>query len=176
MTLEISTQHVQLTAPLKDYIEKKFEKFHQFFDNIQDIQVTLKVSHSSKQGDLQTVDVDIFASGIHIHATDTTQDLYASIDQVCEKCEIQLKKHKEKLRDNHRKRHMHNIKPSTPDPKPEELIDETKLYMKKPITPEDALKIIDEKANFFVFHNANTKAVNVLYRIEGSKYGLIETN
>lgn len=91
MQINITGHHVELTPALREFVENKFAKLERFFDQIISIQVTLTVDKLR-----QIAESDIKVAGGDIHASAESEDMYASIDQLMDKLERQLIKHKEK--------------------------------------------------------------------------------
>ena len=106
--------------------------------------------------------------------------MYASIDLLMEKLEIQLRKHKEKLR-SHKKESMKRTISEIGDTttgsgkKQVAISDDEKLYIAKPMTAEEAADILElEKTKFLMFRNSVTEEINVIYPVKAGVYGLIE--
>lgn len=94
MQVNISGHHVEVTEALHNYVIKKLERLDAHFDGITNVQVTLsveKLAHRS-EGTLHV-------KGAEINATAESEDMYASIDQLSDKLDRQLVKHKEKILD-----------------------------------------------------------------------------
>lgn len=91
MQINITGHHVELTPALRQFVEKKFSKLERFFEQITSVQVTLTVDKLR-----QIAESDIKVAGGEIHASSESEDMYASIDQLMDKLERQLIKHKEK--------------------------------------------------------------------------------
>lgn len=91
MQINITGHHVELTAALREFVEKKFSKLERFFDQIINIQVTLTVDKLR-----QIAEADIKVAGSELHASSESEDMYTSIDQLMDKLERQLIKYKEK--------------------------------------------------------------------------------
>lgn len=96
MQIKISSKHMDLTAAIEEYAEKKVEKFPRFFDRIQQVEIVIDKTRNGYNAEVIT-DVEhhepFVASGDHL-------DLYACIDQVVDRSIRQLKDHKSRLRDN----------------------------------------------------------------------------
>lgn len=93
MQINISGHHLELTEPLKDYIHNKFERLNNHNDLITNVHVILtvvKVKH--------TAEAEIHVNGKDLFANADNEDMYAAIDQLVDKLDRQLIKHKEKLR------------------------------------------------------------------------------
>ncbi|MFD2229668.1 ribosome hibernation promoting factor [Alkalimarinus sediminis] len=91
MQLNITGHHVDLTDSLKDYVSTKLEKLERHFDHISNVQVTLSVQKLR-----QIAEATLHISGADIHATAEQEDMYAAIDQLVDKLDRQILKHKEK--------------------------------------------------------------------------------
>jgi len=98
MNLSVTGRHVEVTDALKDYVEEKMAKLERHFDGVTDIHVILSVEKIRQQAEA-TIDL----AGTKIHAQAENNDMYASIDGLTDKLDRQVRKHKEKLRDHHRR-------------------------------------------------------------------------
>ncbi len=103
MNLSVTGHHVEVTDPLKDYVEEKMEKLERHFDRVTDIHVILNVEKLRQQAEA-TIDL----TGTRIHAEAENEDMYAAIDALIDKLDRQVLKHKEKLRDHHRREKLNN--------------------------------------------------------------------
>jgi len=91
MQVNISGHHIEVTAPLKDYVKTRLEKLERHYDQISNVQVTLSVEKTR-----QKAEASLNLRGGQIHADATHDDLYAAIDLLNDKLDRQLIKHKEK--------------------------------------------------------------------------------
>jgi len=180
MNFQIRGENIQVTAALQDYVEKKIGRLDRYFESplSTDVQVTLRFL----RGD-STIEVTIPLTGVIIRAEETHDDMYAAIDLVVEKLERQMRKHKTKLI---RKFRVDNSRGLVRVAEPVTFADEyeedveidivrTKRFNLKPMDAEEAILQMDMLGhNFFVFQNAETNDVNVVYRRHDGRYGLIE--
>ncbi|QHS10053.1 ribosome-associated translation inhibitor RaiA [Sinimarinibacterium sp. NLF-5-8] len=95
MNLNISGQHVEVTPALREYVITKLKKLERRFDHLIRAEVVLSVEKQR-----QTAECTIRASGMNLHAEATDTDLYAAIDMLSDKLELQTRRYKEKLRDH----------------------------------------------------------------------------
>ena len=182
MKLHVRGENIEVTAALRDYVEKKLGRLDRYFDNgeLKDVNVTLRVL----RGD-GIIEVTIPMSGVLIRAEETHPDMYAAIDLVIEKLERQIRKYKTKI--NRKLRHDATTKVAMRQAESvsvltDEEVDQeeisivrTKRFAFKPMDPEEAVMQMDLLGhNFFVFQNSETNEVNVVYRRNDGKYGLIE--
>ena len=92
MQINIQGHHVDLTDSMQDYVHTKLDKLERFFDHINSVQVVLRVEKVDQIAEA-TLDVN---QG-EIHATATDENMYAAIDQLIDKLDRQVIKHKEKI-------------------------------------------------------------------------------
>ena len=93
MQLNVSGHHVEVTDPLREYVESKFECLQRHFDQITNTDVTLIVEKL-----VQKAEATVHISGADIFAAAESDDMYAAIDALADKLDRQLIKHKEKAR------------------------------------------------------------------------------
>ncbi len=93
MQVNVSGHHVEVTVPLREYVENKFERLQRHFDQITNTEVTLIVEKL-----IQKAEATIHISGADIFAAAESEDMYAAIDSLADKLDRQLIKHKEKSR------------------------------------------------------------------------------
>lgn len=98
MQLTLTGHHVDITDSLRNYVETKFEKIERHFDHVVDVQVILTVEKLR-----QKAEATVHLSGSNIYADDTQEDMYAAIDGLIDKLDRQVKKHKEKITNHHRR-------------------------------------------------------------------------
>lgn len=96
MNLNISGHHVDVSAPMRDYVLTKLKRLERHFDHLISAEVILSVEKIS-----QRAEATIHASGADLHAEATQDDMYAAIDLMTDKLDQQTRRHKEKLRDHH---------------------------------------------------------------------------
>lgn len=93
MQINISGQHVDITPAIKDYVFGKFDKLNRHNDRITSTQVTLSVDKL-----VQKVEASVHVSGKDIFADSQSENLFNAIDQLTDKLDRQLLKHKDKQR------------------------------------------------------------------------------
>lgn len=172
MNITISGKNIEITEGLKSAIQEKLGKLERYFTPDTNVIVTLSV-----EKERQKIEVTIPVKGNIIRSEQVSNDMYVSIDLVEEVIERQLRKYKNKIVDKHQsggnfqKAYMENDYLEN-----EEIqIVRTKKFDIKPMYPEDACVQMELLGhNFFVFCNAETDQVNVVYKRKGNTYGLIE--
>lgn len=173
MKVNIYGKNMQLTDALKEATIRKIKRLDKFFQ--QDIEAKIVLSVEKK---IQKVEVTIPFNGRIARVEEFSDDMYNSIDEAVESLEQQIRKHKTKLQD---KRHANdsikfeNIEPLEEDDNTEFKVVKTKRFAIKPMNIEEAILQMDLlKHNFFVFLNADSEEVNVVYKRNDNNYGLIE--
>ena len=176
MNFIISGKNIEVTPGLKEAIEQKLGKLERYFTPETEIIVTLSVEKGR-----QKIEVTIPVKGSIIRSEQTSSDMYVSIDLVEEVIERQLRKYKNKLV---AKSQGHptaavpsgSIKKEFIESDDDEIrIVRTKKFGIKPMFPEDACIQMELLGHsFFVFSNAETDEVNVVYKRKDGSFGLIE--
>ena len=172
MKFIILGKNIEVTPGLRSAVEEKIGKLERYFNPQTEVHVTLSV-----EKERQKIEVTIPVKGNIIRSEQVSNDMYVSIDLVEEVIERQLKKYKNKIiaqkqsagffkQDFIEKEYMDE----------EEIrIIRTKKFDIKPMYPEDACIQMELLGHsFFVFCNAETDQVNVVYKRKGNTYGLIE--
>ncbi len=96
MQISVTGHHVDITDALRNHVEEKISKLKRHFDNVVDIHVILTVEKHE-----QKAEATVHVSGATLFAEDTQDDMYTAIDNMVDKLDRQIIKHKEKLK-NHR--------------------------------------------------------------------------
>ena len=173
MRYTITGRNIEVTPGLRNMVEKKIGKLEHFFTPETEVIVAL-----SAQKDRQKIEVTIPIKGNTIRAEESSTDMYVSIDLVEEVIERQIRRYRKKLID--KKQSALSFSQAfieEEDERPEEdiRIVKTKKFAIKPIDPEEACLQMEMLGhNFYVFLNADTDQVNVVYRRKNGTYGLIE--
>ena len=173
MRITITGRNIELTEGLKAAVEERLSKLEKFFTADTDVFVTLSVERER-----QKIEVTIPIKGHVIRSEQVSNDMYVSIDLVEEVIERQLRKYRTKLASkkmNVAESFNADFIEADVDEDEEVKIVRTKRFGMKPMYPEDACIQMELTGHdFFVFRNAETDEVNVVYKRKGNTYGLIE--
>ncbi|HHY13190.1 MAG TPA: ribosome-associated translation inhibitor RaiA [Thermoanaerobacterales bacterium] len=171
MRIIVSGKNIEITNALRDYALKRISKVSQYFEKDIEAQVTMGV-----EKDRHIVEVTIPINGIILRGEEETSDMYTSIDMVVEKLEKQIHKYKTKINRRLRRTALKNLEvESTLKIDEEPKVVKTKRFAMKPMATEEAILQMDLLGHdFFVFSNAETEEVNVVYKRRNGNYGLIE--
>lgn len=173
MRYTITGRNIEVTPGLREAVQDKIGKLESYFTPDTEVIVTLSV-----QKDMQKIEVTIPVKGSIIRAEESSTDMYVSIDLVEEIIERQIRRYRKKLIDKKQSAQSFSelfIQEAEEDESEEISIVKTKRFGMKPMFPEDACVEMELLGhNFYMFLNAETDQVNVVYKRKGNTYGLIE--
>jgi putative sigma-54 modulation protein len=177
MEILVRGKGVVVTDAMREYAVRKVGRLVSHFDRINSAHVL-----ESVEGKTQKVEVQLDGDGILLRGEDRGDDLYAAVDRVVDKLERQIRKYKDRnRRSNHRGGHEpDSIRAMGQEDRTEDApvtgrIVRSKRFAIKPVPPSEAVAQMELLSHdFFVFENAETGEVNVLYRRDDGNYGLLE--
>ena len=186
MKLVIHGKNIEITDAIREYVHQKIEKAASHFQHItNEVDVHLSVAKNPRINPNQTAEVTIYANGNVIRAEESSENLYASIDLVANKIARQLRKYKERRRDQT----IHDRNNTIEEVIPEELVTDligdrtpelpeevvrTKYFAMSPMSVSEALEHLRMVGHdFYMFHNSETDEINVIYERNHGGYGVI---
>ena len=173
MNIIIRGKHIELTDALKEYVMKRVGKLEKYSDEFMDVQVTLLVER-----DRHRVEVTAPIHGMILRGEEETEDMYSSIDMVVEKLERQIDKYRTKINKRMRSKVLKDHEPKQPvafHDEPQEEIVRNKTFPAKPMSVEEAIMQMNLVGHtFFVFTNAESQEMNVVYHRNNGDYGLLQ--
>ena len=171
MRFTISGKNIEVTDGLRSAVTDKLGKLERYFTPETEIIVTMSV-----EKERQKIEVTIPVKGNIIRSEQVSNDMYVSIDLVEEVIERQLRKYKNKIVEKHQDGGNFRQEFIDKEAEDEEVrIIRTKQFDMKPMYPEDACVQMEMLGHsFYVFVNAETEQINVVYKRKGNTYGLIE--
>jgi len=180
MNLQVKGRNVDVTDALFSHAERKLAKLARHLSDETSCDLELSVEHNPSISAPQIAEATVWTKGPVLRARESSEDMYASIDLVAEKLERQAKRYR-----NRRSRRTighHSAPPPVAEHEPVESSDEEnavivkqKQFIMKPMGAEEAalqLELIGH--DFFVFTNADSDEINVIYKRRDGQYGLIE--
>jgi putative sigma-54 modulation protein len=186
MKLVIHGKNIEITDAIREYVHQKIEKAVSHFQNItNEVDVHLSVARNPRINPKQAAEVTIFANGSVIRAEESSENLYASIDLVADKISRQLRKYKERRIDK-KTQALPTTEAIVPEPVVADLIGDrtpelpqevvrTKYFSMPPMTVAEALEQLQLVGHdFYMFHNAETGEINVIYERNHGGYGVIQ--
>jgi putative sigma-54 modulation protein len=186
MKLVIQGKNIEITDAIDDYVHQKIEKAVNHFQSLTtEVDVHLSVARNPRINPKQTAEVTIYVNGAVVRAEESSENLYASIDLVANKIARQLRKYKEK-----RQSKAHSAVKTADALKDEPVVADltsnrepelpgevvrTKYFAMPPMTIQEALEqleLVDH--DFYMFRNAETGEINVVYERNHGGYGVIQ--
>ncbi|MEM1280691.1 MAG: ribosome-associated translation inhibitor RaiA [Cyanobacteria bacterium P01_H01_bin.152] len=189
MKLVIQGKNIEITDAIRSYVDQKITKAVNHFRHLtNEVDVNLSVAKNGRTSPQQSAEVTLYINGAVVRAEESSENLYASIDLVANKITRQLRKYKEK-RNSHKSL---SVKPNdalvssespTADvsellnkaPKLPDAVLRTKYFSMPPMTVAEALEqleLVDH--DFYMFSNAETGEINVVYERNHGGYGLLQ--
>jgi len=185
MNVIVSGKNLKVTESLREHTTEKVQAIQRYFDHIIEADITLSVDKKKTDGLNCRVDVTVWANGTILKSTDHREEMYTAINGAVGKIERQLKKYKQKLRENPKRKtdkaaapvaasSVHTVMTvGTAEKKPK--IIRTQNFAMKPMSVDEAATQLEVlKQDFMVFANAETNEVNVVYKRNDGSIGLIE--
>ena len=171
MNITIKGRNTEVTNALKDYVEKRFSKLEKYFYKEMTGTVTLVV----EKGD-HRAEATIPLGRYILRAEESSNDMYASIDAIVDKIERQIRKYKTRM---NRKGKQAKFSPAADEiahaEEAPEIVTKKKTFTVKTMDIEEAvmqMELLDH--DFFIFLNADTDDIGVVYRRKDGTYGLID--
>jgi len=186
MRIVVKSRNTEVNPDLKEQAQKKLEKLSRYFENIIDAVVEFSREKNQKTGNGKKVEITLHPSSSIIRAEERTSDFKAGLDEAVTKLERQLKKYKEKIQRISKRKVAKRLLNEKVETVIEEIGDiedkeempkilRTKKVSLKPMTVFEAADQMELLGHtFFVFVNAETENVNVVYKRKQEGYGLIE--
>ncbi len=173
MHVTVIGKHIEVTDALRQYATEKFGRLEKYLPKAVQVNVSLsvvkKVHHIAEAA--------IKSNGLLIQASEETEEMYSAIDLLIEKLERRVRRYKEKLVDQKHQSNKSEAASSSASPSEDHApqIIRTKRFDLKPMLPEEAvmqMELLDK--DFFIFANAGSGLVNVIYKRKDGNVGLIE--
>ena len=178
--IEIATKNMEVTDRINEHVTKKVSKFDRFLNGITDVHVELSFVKSARNvSDRHVAQITIRGKGFILRSEERSEDIFSAIDASQEKMQRQIERFKGK------RFHGRGDGVSASEIVPEEVaveeMDDRPVIARRKefeLIPMDEMEALDQMVllgheNFFIFYNANTSKINVLYRRRDGTYGLI---
>jgi putative sigma-54 modulation protein len=177
MELQITGTNMDLSDVLQNYIERKLGKLDKHFPGIIDarVEISEEKTKSPQQHFLVRVTVNSGIGGAAFHGEDRGEDLHQAVDKVTAVITRQLERHKGKLYSKGRGNSLARGKFNQTEQGIEKKVIRKKRFVIQPMALEDAIESMERLGhNFFLFLDADTEEVRLLYRRNEGNYGVIE--
>lgn len=182
LDVDVSVRNMELTDQVHDYVVKKVSKLDRYLSGIDEARVDLSHAKTARNAsDRQVAQITVRGKGFILRAEERSDNIYSAIDTALDKIQRRINRYKGK---------RYRARYDAPELEPmgellqeaETETEETPVIARRKrfsLVPMDEMEAIEQMAmlgheNFFVFFNANTNAINVLYTRRDGSYGLIE--
>jgi len=176
LRLQVKGRNLDVSDSVRSYAEQKLKKLERQLGANTEVELELRVEKNPSIAANQVAEVTVWAKGSVLRAREASNDMRASIDLLTEKLLRQVKHYRDK-RSRRDLRHA-NVRADGGQPEMADLdqqIVKTKQFAVKPMTPDEAVLQLELVGHdFFVFRNADTGDVAVVYKRNDGAYGLIE--
>lgn len=183
MTLEVEIfgRNMEITERIQDYVDKKVSKLDRYLNNIEEARVDLAYVKTARSAtDRQVAQITIRGKGYILRSEERADDIFSALDTALTKMQRQISRYKgKKYRGRRNGRTVADFVEETTDEEIEEVeprVVRRKQFLLYPMDEQEAIEQMSllGHEDFFVFFNANTNGVNVLYKRRDGNYGLIE--
>jgi len=174
--LQVKGRNVEVSDSLKTYAQEKLGKLEKHLNDAARLELELAVEKNPSISANQIAEGTIWTKGPVLRAKESSTDMRASIDLLVEKLERQAKRYRQKRRHEHERHAPAPAEGVSVSPSQEaSMIVKKKHFTINPLTPEEAIEQLELIGHdFYVFRNAETGEINVVYRRSDGDYGLIE--
>ena len=190
VAVEIFARDMNVSNSLREYIEKKVSRLDKYLPSLTEAQVDVAEAKNARSAtDRQVAQLTVRMRGVVLRAEETSDDIYAAVDAVLDKMQRQIKRYKGKRwlnRSNGNGAEAQAVAVAEAEElaeadetealEPAGVIARRKRFTVAPMNEEEALEqmLLLGHNNFFVFYNADSNRINVLYRRNDGSFGLIE--
>src|SRR4051794_6608853 len=177
MRLQVKGKNVEVSDAIRAYAQEKLAKLDRQLTDPR-VELELAVERNPSIADSHVAEATVFTNGPVLRARESSQDMKASIDQLVDKLERQVTRYREKRKRGRGGRAGQNGGPQAIPVVPgesEPVIVKTKQFGVNPMSPEEAVLQLELVGHdFFIFRNADSSEINVVYRRRDGNFGLIE--
>jgi putative sigma-54 modulation protein len=176
--VDIFVKNLELTDDIKEYIDKKIPRLDRYLDQIEETRIDLAYIRTTREADCRFVaQITLRGRGFILRAEERSAEIKPAIDLVMDKIERQIERYKGK------KYHSRVSTPSAEEVLMEEEVEEAQplIARRKTFTlvPMDEMEAIEQMnllghEDFFIFYNADTSSISVLYKRRDGTYGIIQ--
>lgn len=183
MTVKVDVvgRNLEISDRVNDYVNKKASRLDRYLNSIDEVRVDLAYVKSARSAaDRQVAQITVRGKGFILRVEERADDLFAAFDTALDKMQRQIERYKGKRARGRVEGRKEEFIPEEEEESTEDLsapiIARRKRFV---LTPMDEIEAIEQMKllghdNFFVFYNATTNSVNVLYRRRDGTYGLID--
>ena len=175
----VKGKNAEVPDRVREYAERKLKRIERLLDDQTDATVELWSEHHKSASTSHFAELTLVVHGQILRSRATGSSYQEALDDVVDKAERQAVEHKEKprlrARPEEEKQILRRLADGSEGPRRDPRVVKVKRFDIEPMFEEDAIAAMDELGHqFFVFVNAETERIAVLYRRHDNDYGLIE--
>jgi putative sigma-54 modulation protein len=178
MQVAVTFRNTGSESWFKDYVTERLNRIQKYIDKPVEAHVVLSVEKFRN-----VAEINIMAKGINLVGKEEAKDMQLAIDNVIDKIERQIKKHKEKSRDHkssaNRTEEQGGIgaRSASFEEEPRLRVVETRKIVLKPMSLEEAiLEMEGSKNRFVIYRDSDSENISVVYRRDDGNFALLEAN
>ena len=186
VSVQIHSRDLVVSPRLKEYVEKKVSRLDHYLPTLNEARVDLvEVKSARLATDREVAQLTIWTHGVVLRAEESKEDIFAAVDAVLDKMHRQIERYKGKhWRGRHNSGGVEALAMLEPEEaeapaetEPEPSVVRRKRFALTPMNESEALEQMTLLGHemFFVFYNADSNRVNVLYRRKDGDFGLIDS-
>jgi putative sigma-54 modulation protein len=186
MQLLVHGRNIEVTDWIRSYVNKKVGRLERYLNQVTDARIELSHNATRAAEDRFTAQLTIWSNGHILRAEEATADILVSIDAVVEKMSQQIRRFKGRHYQNRRRQSAAvtaEAQLAATMVAEEDLVDEEEVgkivrrkeFILQPLDEEEAVAQMEMLGHdFFVYHDVDAKAINVVYRRRDGQYGLLQ--
>lgn len=185
MQVDVFGRNIEINDRIYNYVDKRASRLDRYLNEIEDARVDLSYVKSARNhSDRQVAQITVRGKKFMLRSEERSDDIYVAFDRALDKMQRQIARYKGKhYRGRGDGKSLGQIASEEMEILEEELLEEAEPVIARRkhfiLNPMDEMEAIEQMKllgheNFFVFYNANTSNINVLYRRRDGTYGLIE--
>lgn len=177
MELQITSKNMELSPAVRQYIERKLGKLSRHLPNITESKVEVAEEQTRSPQQHFVVQVTVNSSGILLRSEERGADLFTAIDKVATVMKRQIEHYKGRRYEKRKGSSFARggFSEVAAEEQPPKKVVKVKRFIIKPMSVAEAIDQIELLGHdFFLFFNADSKSINLLYRRKDGNYGLIE--
>ncbi len=175
--VKIFSKNTDVSEALEEQVYRKVAGLDRFLDDIEEARVDLKSTNAKSVEEREVVQVTVHGKGFILRAEERSADLIAALNLAVDTIQRRIKRYKGKRNQRWKQGYQEGMPDFTADESYQEpVIARRKRFALRPMGEMEAIEQMELLGHnsFFVFYNAQTEAVNVLYRRHDGTFGLIE--
>jgi putative sigma-54 modulation protein len=176
MELQITGKNMELTPPIRSYIERKIKKFNRHLPNIIESQIEITEEKTRSPRQHFVAQVTINSNGTLLRGEERGKDTFTAIDKVVDVMDRQIENYKGKLHKRGRGNSFARGETGRETMAvPAHKVIKTKRFTVEPMTVDEAIDQMELLSHdFFLFSNSDSEGLSLVYRRKDGNYGLIE--